>query len=50
MTAVAAIFSRVSGIDLNAKLLQTAAMIAGAGVVAWLLYSSYGLDLSYAFF
>ena len=50
MTAVVAIFSRVSGIDVNAKLLQTAAMIVGAGVVAFLLYSSYGVDLSYAFF
>ncbi|WP_407155438.1 hypothetical protein [Bradyrhizobium sp. STM 3557] len=50
MTTLTAVFSRASGINLNAKLLQTAAMIAGAGVVAWLLYSSYGLDLSYAFF
>jgi hypothetical protein len=50
MAAVVAIFSRVSGINLNAKLLQTAAMIAGAAIVAYLLYCSYGLDLSYAFF
>jgi VIT1/CCC1 family predicted Fe2+/Mn2+ transporter len=50
MAAVAAIVSRVSGIDVNAKLLQTVTMIAGAAVVAFLLYSTYGLDLSYAFF
>lgn len=50
MAAVAAIVSRVSGIDINVKLLQTVAMIAGAAVVAFLLYSTYGLDLSYAFF
>ncbi len=50
MTAVAAIFSRVSRIGVNAKLLQAVAMIFGAGVVAFLLYSTYGLDLSYAFF
>jgi hypothetical protein len=50
MTAVAAIFSRVSGIDVSVKLLQTGVMIAGAAVAAFLLYSSYGLDLSYAFF
>jgi hypothetical protein len=50
MTAIAKVFSRVSGMEVAVEALKTIAMFCGAGLLVALLFATYGLDLSAGFF
>jgi hypothetical protein len=50
MNHLAKALPRVAKTQLNIETLQTLAMLFGAALFGWLLHSTYGLDLSYAFF
>jgi hypothetical protein len=50
MTAIARVLSRVSGAQIDVKMLKTIAMFCGVGLTVSLLLASYGLDLSPGFF
>jgi hypothetical protein len=50
MNHLAKALPRATNSQLDVKALQTAAMLLGAALFGWLLHSTYGLDLSYAFF
>lgn len=50
MNHLAKALPRATNSQLDVQALQTAAMLLGAALFGWLLHSTYGLDLSYAFF
>ena len=50
MTAIAKVFSRVSGTEVAVETVKTIAMFCGAGLFVALLFATYGLDLSAGFF
>jgi hypothetical protein len=50
MTAIARVLSRASGTKVEAETLKTIAMFCGVGLLASLLFATYGLDLSAGFF
>jgi hypothetical protein len=50
MTAIAKTFSRVSGTNVDVETLKTIAMFCGVGLFVFLLFATYGLDLSTGFF
>jgi hypothetical protein len=50
MNHLAKALPRATNTQLDVNALQTAAMLLGAALFGWLLHSTYGLDLSYAFF
>jgi hypothetical protein len=49
MSALIQSFSQTSGIQVG-ELLKPVAKVCGAVLVAWLLFATYGLDLSAGFF
>ena len=50
MTALAQALSRASGTQIGAETLRIVAMFSGVGLFVSLLFASYGMDLSAAFF
>lgn len=50
MTAIAKVLSRVSGPEAQTKTIKTIAIFCGVGLLASLVFTSYGLDLSAGFF
>jgi hypothetical protein len=50
MAAIAKILSRASGTEVEVETLKTIAMFCGVGLFVSLLFATYGLDLSAAFF
>jgi hypothetical protein len=52
MIALANAFSRATGIDADyyAAQLKTVATACGAALFVWLMFATYGLDLSSGFF
>jgi hypothetical protein len=50
MNHLAKALPRATKTQFNFEALQTIAMLIGAAMFGWLLHSTYGLDLSYAFF
>jgi uncharacterized membrane protein AbrB (regulator of aidB expression) len=50
MNHLAKALPRATKTQINVRTLQTIAMLSGAALFGWLLHSTYGLDLSYAFF
>jgi hypothetical protein len=50
MTALVQAFSRLSSIEIETETLKALAMLCGAGLFVWLLFATYGLDLSPGFF
>jgi hypothetical protein len=49
MSAFAQSFSQVLGIQIG-ELLRPVAKVCGAVLVAWMLFATYGLDVSAGFF
>ena len=49
MAALARLF-QASGTEIVAESLKTIAMFCGVGLFVWLLFATYGLDLSPGFF
>ena len=50
MTAIARVLSRASGTKVDVETLKTIAMFCGVGLFVFLLFATYGLDLSAGFF
>lgn len=50
MTALVQALSRLSSIEIETEALKALAMLGGAGLFVWLLFATYGLDLSPGFF
>jgi hypothetical protein len=50
MVALANALTRVSGIEISAEILRAFGIFCGAGLLFWLLSTTYGLDLSPGFF
>ena len=50
MAAIARILSRASGIRVDVETLKTIAMFGGVALFVFLLFATYGLDLSAGFF
>jgi hypothetical protein len=50
MAAIARILSRASGITVDVETLKTITMFGGVALFVFLLFASYGLDLSAGFF
>lgn len=48
--AIARVFSRISGTEIEVETLKTIAIFCGVGLLVSLLVASYGLDLSAGFF
>jgi hypothetical protein len=46
MAAIAKLFSRASGTQVDIETLKTIALFCGIGLFVSLLFASYGLDLS----
>ena len=49
MSALAQSFSQASGIQIG-EIIRPVAKVCGAVLAAWLLFATYGLDLSAGFF
>jgi hypothetical protein len=51
MAALAKVLSRTTGMNLEVEALKKSIIIlSGIGVFVWLLFATYGLDLSAGFF
>jgi hypothetical protein len=50
MTAIAKALSRATGSDVDVEIIKTLAIFCGVGLVVSLLFATYGVDLSAAFF
>jgi hypothetical protein len=50
MTAIAKVFSGVSGTEVAVETMKTIAVFCGVGLLVSLLFATYGLDLSAGFF
>lgn len=50
MIAIARVLSRVSGTQIEIETLKSIGMFCGVGLFVWLLFATYGLDLSPGFF
>jgi hypothetical protein len=50
MATVARALSRISRTNIDVETLKTLVMFCGVGLFVWLLFASYGLDLSGGFF
>lgn len=50
MTAIAKMFSRVSGTNVDAEIFKTIVIFCGVGLVVSLLLAANGLDMSAGFY
>jgi hypothetical protein len=50
MSLFAQSFSQASGFQIGVELLKSIAKVCGAVLAIWLLFATYGLDLSPGFF
>ena len=50
MTALAHTLARATGIQITVETLKPIVALCGAGLVVWLMFATYGLDLSPGFF